>query len=147
MFCNILYCYCIIIFFFYMVEIIIYLFYMATLMLHIHRNKVVLYFHPNFNWTFISILISCDNQLGFKKNVSMDMCIFFSKQIVHYYVRKSNPVYVCFIDASKAYDRVNHYKLFGKMLKCGVSIFVVKLIMYWYSQQTFHVQWGNFFFD
>ena len=34
------------------------------------------------------------------------------------------------IDASKAFDRVNHYKMFGKMLRCGVPIFVVKLIMY-----------------
>ena len=50
----------------------------------------------------------------------MDMYIFSFKQIVHYYVSKSSPVYVGFIDASKAFDRVNHYKLFGKMLKWGV---------------------------
>ena len=92
-----------------------------------------------------SILISCDNQFGFKKNLSMDMCIFSFKQIVHYYGHKSRPVYVCFIDASKEFERVNHYKLFGKMLKCGVPIFVVKLIMYGYSQQTFHVKWDNLF--
>ena len=40
--------------------------------------------------------------------------------MVHYNVRKSSLVDICFIDASKAYDKVNHYKLFGKMLKSGV---------------------------
>ena len=29
---------------------------------------------------------------------------------------------VCFIDASKAFDRVNHDKLFGKIIKCGVPV-------------------------
>ena len=85
--------------------------------------------------------ISCNNQFGFKKNQFTDMCIFSFKQIVHYYVSKLSPVYVCFIDTSKPFDRVNHYKLFGKMLKCGVPIFVVKLIMYLNSQQTFQVKW------
>ena len=47
-----------------------------------------------------STLISYDNQFGFKKNLSTDMCIFSFKQIVHFYVSKSSPVYVYFIDAS-----------------------------------------------
>ena len=93
------------------------------------------------------ILISVDNQFGFKKNLSTDMCIFSMKQIVHYYISKSSPVYACFLDASKAFDRVNHYKLFSKMIKCGIPIFVVKLIMYWYSQQSFCVKWDNVYSD
>ena len=92
-----------------------------------------------------NILISCDNQFVSKKNLSTDMCIFSFEQIVRYYISKSRSVHVCFIDASKAFNRINHYKLFGKMLKCGIPIFVVKLIMYWYSQQSFHVKWDNFF--
>ena len=74
-----------------------------------------------------SILISCDNQFGFKKNLSTDMRIFSFKQIVHYYVSKSSPVYVCFIDASKAFDRVNHYKLFGENVKMWCSCFCCQI--------------------
>ena len=39
-----------------------------------------------------NILISSDNQLGFKKNLSTDMFIFSFKQTVYYYVSKSSPV-------------------------------------------------------
>ena len=65
-----------------------------------------------------SILISCDNQFGSKKNLSPDMCIFFFKQVVYCYVSKSNAVYVCFIDASKVQSGTSYLKSFnhGKYL-------------------------------
>ena len=42
-----------------------------------------------------------------------------------------------FIDASKAFYRMTHYKSFGKVLKCGIPIFVVELIIYCIPNKIF----------
>ena len=49
-------------------------------------------------------LLTQENQFGFKKKHSTDLCIF----TVKYYNMYNSLVYSCFLDASKAYDRVNH---------------------------------------
>ena len=36
-----------------------------------------------------------------------DMCIFLLKQTVSYYVNKDTPVFLAFLDASKAFDRTS----------------------------------------
>ena len=89
-----------------------------------------------------NILTSVDNQFGFKSSHSTYLCLYVFKQIIQYYVKKSSPVYTCFIDASKAFDRVNHDKLFQKLIDIKVPIYIVRLIVDWYSNQTFVVKWG-----
>ena len=53
-------------------------------------------------------LITSDNQLGFKREHGTDLCMFPVKSIIKYYNLHNSPVYTCFLDTSKAYDRVNH---------------------------------------
>ncbi|XP_058650707.1 uncharacterized protein LOC131551670 [Onychostoma macrolepis] len=55
---------------------------------------------------------STDNQFGFKAKHGTDLCIYALKEIVNKYRDKNSSVFMCFIDASKAFDRVNHAKLF-----------------------------------
>ena len=57
-------------------------------------------------------LITHDHQFGFKTKHSADMCIFTVKSIIKCYTGHNTPVYTCFLDASKAFDRVNHWTLF-----------------------------------
>ena len=38
------------------------------------------------------------------------MCIFVVKPLIKYYTDQNNPHYTCLLDASKAFDRVNHRK-------------------------------------
>ena len=53
-------------------------------------------------------LTTCNNQFGFKTKHRIDMCIYaFKKAVLKYRCLNSN-VYSCFLDASKAFDRVNH---------------------------------------
>ena len=48
-------------------------------------------------------------QFGFKKEHTTDMCIYLLKETIERYKRLGSCVYtICFIDASKAFDRVNH---------------------------------------
>ena len=61
-------------------------------------------------------LVTSDNQFGFKQKHSTDLCIYTVKSIIQYYNYYNNPVYTCFLDASKAFDRVNHWTMFKKLL-------------------------------
>ena len=59
-------------------------------------------------------LYSCDNQFGFKALHGTDLCIYALTEMVKTYRRQNSSVFIGFIDASKAFDRVNHHKLFLK---------------------------------
>ena len=91
-----------------------------------------------------SFLATADNQFGFKQNHSTDMCILLMKDVLNYYHTLNSPVFICFLDIKKAFDRVNHFKLFRKLLDRGMPSYLVKLLSFWYRNQLMHIQWGNF---
>ena len=62
-------------------------------------------------------LITCDNQFGFKASHGTDMCIYTLKEFIDYYKCRGTTVYVTFLDASKAFDRLNYWLLFDKLIK------------------------------
>lgn len=45
---------------------------------------------------------------------STDMCIYALKEVENTYRKKNSSMFLCFLDASKAFDRINHGKLFMK---------------------------------
>ena len=62
-------------------------------------------------------LTTCSNQFGFKTKHSTDMCIYaFKEAVLKYRILNSN-VFSCFLDASKAFDRVNHYYAIRQAVK------------------------------
>ena len=88
-------------------------------------------------------LLTSDNQFGFKKRHSTDICVFVLKQVLDYFLCSSTPVYICFLDASKAFDKINHWTLFSKLIKRNMPSIFVRLLATWYSTQTFVVQYNN----
>lgn len=88
-------------------------------------------------------VLSTDNQFGFKRKHGTDLCIFALKEILDRYNKQNSTMFLCFIDASKAFDRVNHQKLFLKLIKSGVPGFLIRILVYWYSHQTMRVKWGR----
>ena len=88
-------------------------------------------------------LNTTDNQFGFKKGHSTDHCIFALKHVIQYYKSNNSPVYSCFLDASKEFDRVNHWTLFRKLLNRGVPVVLIRILLYWYRSQTFYIKWGS----
>jgi len=74
---------------------------------------------------------------------STSLCTFSFKQTVKYYTSKGSHVFVCFADFSKAFDRVNYWKLFRHLIDDGLSYLIVSLLAYWYSHQRVCVQWRN----
>ena len=65
------------------------------------------------------------------------------KEIINRYQRLGSSVYLCFLDASKAFDRINHDTLFKKLVNRNVPAYIVRLLVFWYSHQQMFVKWGN----
>ena len=52
-------------------------------------------------------------------------------------------MFLSFLDASKAFDRINHEKLFKKMADRGIPGYLIRLLVFWYAHQTMMVRWGS----
>jgi len=50
-------------------------------------------------------------------------------------------VFACFIDFSKAFDRVSYWKLFHKLLDDNVDVGIVRVLAFWYSKQQACIRW------
>ena len=84
-----------------------------------------------------------DNQFGFKSSHSTDMCLFLLEQTIAQYNHNGSPVFVAFLDASKAFDKVNHGVLFKKLVEAKVPMIFVHLLARWYSSQRSCVKWNS----
>ena len=60
------------------------------------------------------------------------MCIFTVKSLVKYYTSQNTPVYTCLLNASKSYDRVNHWTLFAKLIEVYASLLIARFLPFWY---------------
>ena len=71
------------------------------------------------------------------------MCIFALKEAILKYCSLNSNVYSCFLDASKVFDRVNHSKLFDSLLKRDVPLYIITMVVFWYSTKTMYERWNN----
>ena len=88
------------------------------------------------------ILVKCeeffytsDNQFGFKSGHSTEFCIYTLQEYIEFYKRQNTTVFVTFLDTTKAFDQIDHWRLFTKLIDKHVPLFVIKLLVFWYSQQ------------
>ena len=84
-------------------------------------------------------------QFGFKKGHSTGLCTNIVKRTVDYYLKHGSHVFACFVDFSKAFDRVNYWKLFSRMMDEGSDVCFVSLLAYWYSNQMICVGWQGLY--
>ena len=88
-------------------------------------------------------LFTHDQHFGFKSKHSTDFCIFTVKSVSKYYTQQHSPSYTFFLDASKAFDKINHFKLFRKLLDRISPIVIVRILLFWHSKQTVCIKWGR----
>ena len=89
-----------------------------------------------------TVIGSSDCQFGFKSGHSTELCIYMYtlKEIIHFY--ESHP-FVCYMDATKAFDKINHWTLFDKLIDRGVPLIIVRMLLYYgYRSQQAQVRWG-----
>ena len=67
------------------------------------------------------------------------MGIFEQKQTVDFYHNQDTPVYMCFLDTKKAFDRVNHWTVAKKLLDRNDTLHNLKLLIFWNREQEFMV--------
>ena len=89
----------------------------ATTISKLNEHFILLHIKP--------FLSTSDHRFGFKRGTGTDMCIFLLKQIISSYLQQGSPIFLVFLDASKA----------------GVSnLFEPRAILthqkYWWAKQT-----------
>ena len=99
---------------------------------------------------YTSNLSSSDLQFAFKAKHSTVMCISALKEIISHYTKQASNVYMCSLDATKAFDKVNFVKLFTLLLQRNIPSIVLRLILDLYTRQSVKAAWNckkSFSFD
>ena len=99
-------------------------------------KKCILLRHPTFFNT-------SDLQFRFKPGFSTELCTGVIKSVVAKYLHNGSKVFGCFLNASKAFNCVNHALLFRLLLKRSLPSWVLCLLLSWYKQQTLSVCWSS----
>ena len=89
------------------------------------------------------ILTSCSQQFGFKANHSTTLCSFVLTEIIQYCKNKHSDIYVLFLDASKAFDKIQYIKLFKVLHNKGLCPLICRLLAFMYTYQSVCIKWGN----
>jgi len=63
--------------------------------------------------------------------------------ITDYYVSAGSTVNMCAIDVSKAFDKMNHYGLFIKLMQRCIPVNFLVLFEHWFSVGMTCVKWCN----
>ena len=88
-------------------------------------------------------LWTTDNQFGCKAHHSTDLCVYALTEFIEHFKNRSTSVYVAFLDASKAFDKINHWLLFKKLIERQMPLYLVTILCYWYRHQVMFVRWGS----
>ena len=81
-------------------------------------------------------LNSDDLQFAYKSGCSTTQCVSVLCETIDYYVHNESDVYICSIDASKAFDRVNILLLFRKLRTRNFSPLFLRYLINSYSNLT-----------
>ena len=92
---------------------------------------------------FAAFLSSSPLQFGFKAGSSTALCTGMVKNVVSRYINNGCCVLGCFLDASKAFDLVNHDILFHKLSVRGLPPPVIRFLSSWYCSQQMKVCWDH----
>jgi len=88
-------------------------------------------------------LCSSNLQFSFKEDHSTVNCCLTLKEVIKYYNNRGSDVYACVLDASKAFDRVQHDKLFELLKQRGIPAIALRMIMDMYGRQSSRVVWNG----
>ena len=88
-----------------------------------------------------------DSQFGYREGTSTLMAVALFKETISKYISEGSTVYTCFLDLSKAFERVNHRKLLPKLKNLNVPPYILKLLEVLFSDCKVSVIYGEIFSD
>jgi len=100
-------------------------------------SKIFEYFLLN-KYSFL--MPSDDLQFGFKAKTGCPNAIFLLRRVIEHFNDKQSNVYIASLDASKGFDRINHFTLFSTLIKHGLPKCFVNIIVNWYSRLSVNVR-------
>ena len=79
------------------------------------------------------------------KLVMSDLRVYALTEVLNIWKRSSTSVYVyvALLDANKAFDKINHWILFKKLISRCEPSYLVKTLCHWYPIQSMYVKWGS----
>ena len=86
-------------------------------------------------------------QFGLKNNSSTPLCTAVLHEINSYFTSNGSKVFGLFLDASKAFDRVNFTKLFRLLISRGLNALFIRFLLNLYTRQTLQVNWNGIVTD
>jgi len=84
-----------------------------------------------------------DYQFGFKKHTSCSHVVYSVRNVIDHYVSHCSTVNVCTLDLSKAFDRMNHYLLFKKLIQRNLPIKLLHILEKWFTMSETCVRLGG----
>ena len=98
-----------------------------------------------FDWVLLILfddqLRTDQNQFGFEAGSSTSMCSWTVVEVVNYFSSKGSPVFAALLDYRKAFDYVNHVKMFRNLMERGVNLVFLRLLMFIYLYQRCYIRW------
>ena len=82
-----------------------------------------------------------DMQCAFKAKHSTATCTYVVKEVAQYYINGGSDVYACFLDATKAFDRVQFSRLFEVLIDRRVHPIDLRLLLDLYKRQSCRTRW------
>ena len=92
-------------------------------------------------------LLTSELQFGFKPGLSTTMCTGVLKAVVSRYLDGGSKVFGCLVDASKAFDTVDHTILLDKLLSRGLPNVMVCFLLRGTSPSICETKWNSFTSD
>ena len=82
-------------------------------------------------------------QFGYKESFSTSLCSFLVSETIQYYRSNGSNVYMTLLDCTKAFDKIQHTKLFKTLMNRNICPSIIRLIMNSYIMSTALVKWNN----
>ena len=99
-------------------------------------------------WDWVILLLygdalsSDELQFGFQRQSSTTLCTWSVIETINYYKRGGSEVYCCLLDCKKAFDTVEHSKIFKKLCH-RIPVIYVRILLVTYLGQRCFVRWNS----
>ena len=82
-------------------------------------------------------------QFGFVPNKGCQKVLFTVETVVNYFTCHGSPMFMASLDINKAFDRVNHFTLFYKLIDIGIPFCMLNVLINWHGKLQGCVCWSG----